>query len=603
MLALAMFLCLSLSVSGQKEYVTAKNQVPAHPRILLLKGQEKGLLKQIKKDAIWKETHQSLIDEASAIIQLPVNERIKTGKRLLSISRENVRRIFILSYAYRMTGDKRYFLRAEAEMLKAASFVDWNPSHFLDVGEMTMALAIGYDWLYPQLSPSSRKTIETAIVEKGFKPSYDSRYNWFLTAEHNWNQVCNGGLTYGAIALWDVNPEMARKVINRAINQVQLPMKHYAPDGAYPEGVGYWEYGTSFNVMMISALETAFGTDFGLSKAPGFLATGKFVLNMVSPTLRNFNYSDNGARASMLTPLFWFSCKTKDPSILFYQSLLYKQNDKKNIVKDRIAPAMLIWGASTSIAFPTVPENLFYLAQGDNPVCSMRSGWESKDNFYVAVKAGSPSVNHAHQDVGSFVMEAGGIPWSIDLGGEEYNKEETHGIDLWNMDQNSQRWDVYRYNNFAHSTLSFNRKHQEVKGKGTIVGSSDNKDDMSVTMDLSPVYPQVKSVKRKVSLVDLQKVVVEDNILSSKFYTRMTWNMTTPAQATIVSDHEMMLTKDGKKLRMRVEGPSKVDWYIAPATPFNTCDSPNPDVSLVGFNYDLPLNGETNIRVEFSLVQ
>ena len=32
-------------------------------------------------------------------------------------------------------------------------------------------------------------------------------------------------------------------------------MGHYAPDGAYPEGIGYWDYGTSFNVMFLSAIE------------------------------------------------------------------------------------------------------------------------------------------------------------------------------------------------------------------------------------------------------------------------------------------------------------------------------------------------------------
>ena len=125
--------------------------------------------------------------EGGRIVKLPLNERIKIGRRLLSVSRENLRRIFILSYAYRMTGKSEFLKRAESEMLKAASFSDWNPSHFLDVGEMTMALAIGYDWLYPQLSVQTKKEIENAIVEKGLRPSFDERYNWFVNAVHNWS--------------------------------------------------------------------------------------------------------------------------------------------------------------------------------------------------------------------------------------------------------------------------------------------------------------------------------------------------------------------------------------------------------------------------------
>ena len=87
--------------------------------------------------------------------------------------------------------------------VEAASFSDWNPSHFLDVGEMTMALAIGYDWLYPQLSVQTKEAIEKAIVEKGLKPSFDERYNWFVNAVHNWSQVCHAGVTYGALAIWE----------------------------------------------------------------------------------------------------------------------------------------------------------------------------------------------------------------------------------------------------------------------------------------------------------------------------------------------------------------------------------------------------------------
>ncbi|MBQ9819467.1 MAG: hypothetical protein IJM60_04225 [Bacteroidales bacterium] len=141
---------------AQTEYVMPSTLLPSHPRILLLKGEEKALKKQVNADPYWKKIQADLIREADRIVELPVNQRIKIGKRLLSVSRENLRRVFDLSYAYRMTGQKKYALRAEQEMLAAAAFSDWNPSHFLDVGEMTMALAIGYDWLYDKLSPASR---------------------------------------------------------------------------------------------------------------------------------------------------------------------------------------------------------------------------------------------------------------------------------------------------------------------------------------------------------------------------------------------------------------------------------------------------------------
>lgn len=179
LILLGIFFCSCVSLVAQTKYVESFNHLSDHPRILLQKGEEKKLKKMIMKDAIWKEFHFALLEEAKNMIDLPVSERVMTGMRLLSVSRENLRRIFTLSYAFRMTGNMDFFKRAEAEMLKAASFSDWNPSHFLDVGEMTMAMAIGYDWLYPQLSKQSKTIIKDAIVEKGFKPSLDTTYNGF----------------------------------------------------------------------------------------------------------------------------------------------------------------------------------------------------------------------------------------------------------------------------------------------------------------------------------------------------------------------------------------------------------------------------------------
>jgi len=466
-LLLLVFVCCH-SLQGQEAFVSENSKLPSHPRLLMQKGGEKILKKQIQKDAIWKDIHTQIMNESETLLSTPENERIQIGRRLLSVSRDNLRRVFFLSYAYRMSGDRKYAKRAEQEMLKAANFTDWNPSHFLDVGEMTMALAIGYDWLYAQLSTQSKEIIEKAIIEKGLIPSYDKRYNWFVDVNHNWNQVCHAGMTYGALAVWEKDPSLAIKTVNRAIDKISIPMKHYGPDGTYPEGVGNWEYGTSFNVMFLSAIEGVFKSDFGLSQAPGFLKTGNYLLNMVTPGLKNFCYSDNGVKAFLTPTIFWFYDKTKDASILYNQSLLIKEAGVSSIQKNRLAPAMLIWGASASLENPVTPTNLFWVGQGDNPVCAMRSEWGNKEALYVGVKAGSPSINHGHMDVGSFVFEADGVNWAIDMGGEEYNSLETRGVELWGSKQDAQRWDVFRYNNLAHNTLSFNDKYQLVDGKSAI---------------------------------------------------------------------------------------------------------------------------------------
>ena len=567
------------------------DQIAPHPRLMLPKGAEKQLLKHIKKDSVWRNIHALTLQEADRIVTLPVNERIKTGMRLLAISLENLRRVFVLSYAYRMTGEEKYFKRAEAEMLKAASFSDWNPSHFLDVGEMTMALGIGYDWLYPKLSESSRKTIREAIINKGFVPSYDTAYNWFLDAEHNWNQVCNGGLTFGAIAIADEAPEWSQKILDRAIDRVRLPMRNYAPDGGYPEGASYWGYGTLFNVLMINGLETAFGTDYGLKEMPGFMQTGTFAMQMISPLGLQFNFMDNSELPEESPALFWFYNQTQDPALLCNQIALMKQDSTHKFLNNRVLPAIIIWGAGAPMENPVQPTQTYWIGAGHTPLCVMRSAWGDPKARFVGVKMGSPSINHGHMDVGSFVFEADSVRWALDLGREDYNDTETLGVDLWTMTQESQRWDVFKYNNFAHNTLTFNDKHQYMKGSAPIIDSSSNPQQSYVATDLTPVYAgQVQKVERAYSLVDNDYLVIEDKVTAGPHYTRMRWTLATKAKPTLVSSNLVLLEQDGKKCYLKVDSETPIKWYFEKTPTVNTYDTPCPDVTMVVFDTDLKRN-------------
>ena len=298
------------------------NKILEHPRLLLLKGEEKAILANIKADKNWARVHKIILSESDKMLALPTLERVQVGKRLLDKSRECLRRVFFLSYAYRMTLDKKYLARAEKELLNVSNFSDWNPSHFLDVAEMTMGVAIGYDWLFADLSDSTRQIVKQAIVKKGIEPSLDKKYNSWLRVSNNWNQVCNSGLSFGALAIAEDSSALAKNIVERAIKTIKLPMEDYKPDGAYPEGYGYWGYGTSFNVLFGSALERIFGNDFGLSDTEGYLKTGSYITHMIGSSGQAFNYSDVGNGASLNPAMFWFAQRNNDPSLLFTEKKL-----------------------------------------------------------------------------------------------------------------------------------------------------------------------------------------------------------------------------------------------------------------------------------------
>ena len=179
--------------------------------------------------------------------------------------------MLLLGYAYRLTGEEKYARRAESEMSNVGKFIDWNPTHFLDVAEMTTAMAIGYDWLFNFISDETKTLVEQAIEEKGLKPSLkkENNENW-LTNHNNWNQVCNAGITLGALAIYDKTPQLAERIINQSYKLHKTTYASISPDGAYAEGYSYWAYGTTYNILLIDALLKTIGTDYGLSQMPGF---------------------------------------------------------------------------------------------------------------------------------------------------------------------------------------------------------------------------------------------------------------------------------------------------------------------------------------------
>ncbi len=576
---------------------SCKQEKENHPRILLLKGEEKSIQQQVQNSPTWAKMNQAIINEGENILEKEPLERIKVGRRLLGTSREYLRRVFYLSYAYRMTNDERFAKHAEQEMLKAAGFTDWNPSHFLDVGEMTMALAIGYDWLYDKLPEDSRLTIREAIVKKGIEPSFNDDYNWFLNAEHNWNQVCNAGMTYGALAVQEDYPELAQKVIDRAFETIPKAMEGYQPDGVYPEGYGYWGYGTSFNVMFLSAVDKALGTDRGITEMPGFLETGGFLENMLAPSEKCFNWGDCGPGGSLKPAMFWFAEKTNNPSLLWMENKYLQTDDYSKFTRDRLLPAIMIWGKNIPLEEIEPPTSKMWVGQGHNPVALMRTSWTDPNAVYVGFKAGSPSVNHGHMDIGSFIMEADGVRWAADLGSQNYESLESKGMSIFGRKQDAQRWTIYRLNNTPHNTLTINNELQRVEGYAKIDKSSDNENFMYAVSDISSVYNgQLKRAVRGIGIKNQQYVVVHDEVETLDKKAEVRWNMLTPADVKL-DKKGATLTLEGKKLLLKVNGPNNIEmktWSTVPTTDY---DAENPGTVRVGFVCEVPANSSETFEV------
>lgn len=598
-----------LGACGQSPY-----PLTGHPRLFFLPADEATLKARLQNDTMLNQVHQLILSECSKMITLPVQQRTLTGKRLLSVSREAIRRIAFLSYAYRMTGDAGFASRAETEMVALASFSDWNPSHFLDVAEMTLAMAIGYDWTYKALSPSSRALIASAIRNKGIEETTGVKANqWWLKSDNNWNQVCNAGISAGVAAVFDENPAYFQPLIDRAVASIKIAMEVYQYNGAYPEGMGYWDYGTTFNILFIDLLQKMWGTDRELTAMEGFLSTVHFVNHMQGNATKQlsggtlktvnpmpFNFADCGTRIGVLPGMYWLAAQLRDESCLYGEmkklSFALAENTT-DLTGNRLLPFLLIWSLPLPLSGIPAPLETTYYAQGESAVAALRTGWGASD-IYLAVKGGTPSANHAHMDIGSFVMETNEVRWAMDLGSSDYNTLETNGVDLWNMSQASERWDVFRYNNMAHNTLTFNGKKQLVSGNVSLNHPIIQPDCRSVEADLTPLYKnEVSYCKRKVAILDNRYVEIKDSIQAGSNALTVRWNLLTQAIPQKVSERIISLSQSTKRLYLLFDGTDTVTakaWTTRPSTSY---EEKNSDTWFTGFEFQIPSNATRTITI------
>jgi hypothetical protein len=486
-----------------------------HPRLLASEARFTEIRRQIETDQTTKEWYEKLHHYADTLLQekLPQYE-LPDGKRLLKTIHSSIP---TLSLVYRIEEDRRYLNRVWQEVEAAAKFPDWNPAHFLDTAEMTYAFAIGYDWLYQAWNEQQRTLISSAIVRLGLKPAiadYQSKVEW-TTAEHNWNQVCNGGIGTGALAVLDRYPELASQTLYESLQRLPKVMRHYGPDGAWKEGIGYWHYGTFYNTIILSALNTSLDTDFDLSKIAGFAQTGLFPIYMNGTTNIPFNFADGDDKFIRAPEMFWMSQRYNRP-----EYSLYQQKSSVHSAFD------LIWyrPLKKHQALPRLPRDRYFRAV---EVVSMRSDWENSDGIFVGFKAGDNKVTHSNLDLGTFVIDALGVRWANELGRDDYNLPGY-------FDRQEQRWTYYKTRAEGQNTMVINPSQspdQNPQAKSKIVRFKSQFSQASAIADLtSAYYPAASRVLRKISLQKRRKQILIQDEITTNAPVNLFWFMHTKAR-------------------------------------------------------------------------
>lgn len=596
--------------AGEPDYMDNYTFSAPHPRLFIGEEEFSRMKEAVNGggNAALKAMHEGLAAKADACVaaaELPEYVKDVSGRRILHVSRNALNQLFACAYMYRFTGEAKYLDWSAALMEKVCSFNDWNPDHYLDTGEMAVAVAVGYDWLYDALPENVRENARQALERFVMDTAEDRAYLYSYQIRHNnWNQVCNGGIICAAVALYDTCPERAARLIRRSVaSELRHVSSFYAPDGIYPEGFSYWGYGTEYQVVSNLALEQALGTDFGLRDVPGFAASVGFIRMAIGNSGLCFNFSDSGASRSRLPSILWyFADKFGDPTILARGDSF----DAKD-ANERLYPLYVISAFRASDLAEPKEEPFVFHGQGTEPMVIARTG-SAPEDLYLAVKGGKASENHAHMDAGSFVFDAYGLRWGADPGIPAYAVSETAmakvNKNLWDKGQESWRWKVMSYNNIAHSTLTINGKDHLVDSTAAMVEVFDSPERMGGRFDLTPVFGgEVEFAGRIAVIADRDHLEVIDSLTATPDQdASVRWTLATYAEPEIVDDG--ILLRQGDKAMLLQASGADITWNIWSSDP-KDYDSPvaffqnKLDCRFCGFEFTVPAG--TSVKVTSTL--
>lgn len=552
----AVAFCSPASAQATKEPSVLSSLEAKHPR-LMLKEVDLGRLRASYPDdpalqKIWADVQK----DADRYLNRRALVYEKIGPRLLNVSRDCLGRIYALALAYRWTGEEKYAAKARENLLQVCAFPDWNPSHFLDTAEMSHAVGIGYDWLYSYLDEGTRGQIRAALIEKGLKPGLEvyEKDGWWVQSEYNWNQVCNGGMIIGALAIAETDPSYAERIIPAAVKSLPRALKSYGPDGAWGEGPGYWSYATHYTAYALTALDTALGNTFGLLEIDGLSKAGAFPIYMAGPTGLYLNFADVGERSARrpMPCMFWLARTFHNP--------LYAWSEHEQITNRPASAGHLVWYTARPPA-RAARRQLDACFKGPVEVVTMRSAWDDPNALFLGVKAGYNQVNHGHLDLGNFELDALGVRWARDLGSDNYNMPG-----YWEMNRGGQRWSYYRLNSASHSVPMLGGKDQDPLATSKFTKVQINNDRPAVLVELTEAYKDfAQSVSRGVAAIEGRRAMLVQDEISLKAPCELAWGVTTDAQIDIEEGSRAVLSLKGRKLVARLLSPKEAKFTVESA--------------------------------------
>lgn len=547
----------------------------SRPRILTNEAQLKKTLEYIGSDTTVSNWMQDVVNSADNLCTETTEyvEYELIGIRLLDAAREVLSRVTTLSSAYLLTEDEKYAQRGIGEMLNACSWTDWNASqHYLDNSELCYAMAIGFDSFYNVLTAEQKKTIMQKTTEHSLVNSVHAYEGTFKIgsewrfASGNWGAVCPGGMTAALLSFagedYTLPVETQDFLLSNAMHSVEYPAMLFYPDGSWSEGPGYWAYTMQyFAGAFLGSLYFSTGSTWGFLRPEGVSECLNGFIHLMSESSGVFNFADSNSGFPSSPAGFLIAKITND------SSAMAEWKNMNSLAATSGNPYGILWYEPVEDEEINLPKDVWLRSAGAGV---MRENWGDSQGAYVGVKGGQNNTNHDNLDLGSFIFDALGERWAMEVGKDNYNIEGGY----WGLDG----YTLYVKRPEGQNCLVINPEKGDIDGEYyqqkldsfAEVSSFITKDKGAyMKLDLTDANSRdVTDYKRGYYFGDNRKsLIVQDELSLMEDNSTLYWSMHTQAEISIDEDKKgATLSLDGQELRVTLDTNADLEFSSEEAT-------------------------------------
>lgn len=560
------------------------------PRLLQNAAGWAAIKGQIASDPVLAKLMENLKASGEDLLKDPELNRINGEIRgTTSEGSRAIYRMGLLGALHYGDGDLKWKERAVREAIllcDKSNFRDWHPEESAAVADMVIAVCLAYDWFRDGFNAQQATEIRTFLDQKGIDalvahlndepvPESTKGVSGGQTAPTKApakgkskgppakaddvpvgreKMAAASALLLTAICFADEDVTLAKKCASAAAKVFGEGIQRFAPAGVWPEGMSDGDAVMDYAAMVIQSLRTAAGKDLGLSMLEGIPQFAVARMHLYGPTGQPFNFGDNatnaGGRPWVSTWLCGLHGNPGIPAVTaggkMAVATAFFSNTGNYIYYNPHAAGV---GTADSLEY----------AQPGGFVATVRSGWEKTDMF-IAVKGGDNRDYKAQLDIGSFVLDAGGQRWGIELGAEN---DRVSGYEVKPGADRTKRFTYYVAGTAGQNTLSFD-DNQDLEARAGVLLSASTPERGVAVIDMTKAYSKdAKDVHRGVMVVRgaAPYLVIQDD-LQVKNSKTLNWNMQTDAEI-VVDGKTAKLTKGGKTLLATIVSPAGASFTSA----------------------------------------